>query len=96
MSDIPDLEELLADSLAEHPPAPNRICPACSTRFYARRGWQKFCSNACRRGWHLVEAEEAKARQAQLLDDVQAENERLHEEVKQLRRQLGQLTGNPL
>ena len=88
MKDLPDLEDLLQETLKETEPSKKRQCPVCAVNFVAERSWQKFCSKPCKRVFHAAEAQAAKSRHSILLDEVQAENARLLQENKSLREQL--------
>lgn len=81
---LPPLDDLLKESLALKRKSLELItlsCKQCGVFFKPVREWQHFCSDRCRATFHKT----AKAVEAQTISELQAENERLREELRQLK-----------
>ena len=81
---LPPLDDLLKESVALKRKSLEIItatCKQCGVFFKPAREWQHFCSDRCRATFHRA----ARASEAQTISDLQAENERLREELRQLK-----------
>lgn len=76
-SDIPDLKDLLAESIAERRQSLKLItlsCPQCGVFFKPTREWQRFCSTRCRQLANKAIRAEAVLRQQNELEVLRQEN----------------------
>lgn len=77
----PDLEALLTASVKPRLQALTTKCKHCGIEFKQNRYWQVFCSIPCRRAFHELQAEAARIRQLEVMEQLERENESLRKQL---------------
>lgn len=66
-------------------------CKYCGGPFHKQRRWQLFCSDKCRLDQYNTDKQQSLLRDAQRLEEIERENERLLEENRQLKAEIERL-----
>jgi predicted nucleic acid-binding Zn ribbon protein len=69
------------------PDRPPLSCPTCGAPYHPTRGWQRFCSVACRNTYHNEREEAKRAGERTKLQAFREDYDALLLEVDQLRRE---------